>query len=351
MKMGTADFLISLRRASVASMLAAAGLSMGGEARAADFYAGKNIDLLIGADVGGGYDVYARTMGRYLGKHIPGNPAVLPRNMPGAGSAIAGGHVYSVAPKDGTIIGALMPGAIMGRLIDEKASNLFDPTKFIYLGTADSGTRVCLTFKTSKIKTFEDTFRETTVFGASAAGGATRDYAALHKNVNGSKLKIISGYKGTADIFLAMERAEVDGLCGLDWSSLKAQKPDWLRDQKVNLLVQDSLEPEPELTKLGVPHVMTFIKNENDRRAVSLVVSQQVFGRSYIVPPGTPADRVKILRDGFMATMADPDFLADAAKVNIAITASPGEKVQQIVADLHASSNDVIQRAKQIIEP
>ena len=348
MRKRTADIFAKLR--SFGAVLAAgATLTVG--AQAADFYEGKNIDLLIGGDVGGGYDVYARTMGRHHGKYIPGNPKVLPRNMPGAGSAIAGSHIYSVAPKDGTIIGALMPGAIMGRLIDEKAANLFDPTKFIYLGTADSGTRVCMTFTTSKIKKFEDTFTETAIFGASAAGGATRDYAALHKNVNGSKFNIVSGYKGTVDIFLAMERGEVDGLCGLDWSSLKAQKPDWVRDNKLNLLVQDSLEPEAELTKLGVPHIMGFIKDEADKKAVQLVVSQQVFGRSYIVPPGTPDDRVKILRDGFMKTMADPDFLADAAKNSIAITASSGEKVQDIVKALHASSPDVVARAKRIIEP
>jgi tripartite-type tricarboxylate transporter receptor subunit TctC len=322
-----------------------------GQVQAADFYQGKTIDLLIGADVGGGYDIYARALARHMGRFIAGTPTIVPRNMPGAGSALAGSNIYTMAPKDGTSIGALMPGAIMGRLIDEKAANLFDPTKFIYIGTADSGTRVCLTYTNSKIKTFESTFKDESIFGASAAGGATRDYAAMHKNVNGSKIKLVAGYKGTTDIFLAMERGEVDGLCGLDWSSLKSQKPDWLRDGKINLLVQDSLDPEPELTKLGVPHIMSFIKNEADRKAVALVVSQQVFGRSYIVPPNTPADRVQILREAFMKTMVDKDFLADAAKASISITPSSGEKVQQVVTDLHASSKEVIERAKVIIEP
>ncbi len=339
-----------VRSAGIMGILTALGVCAGA-ASAQDFYAGKTVDMLIGADAGGGYDIYARTVGRHIGKYIPGNPAVVPRNMPGAGSAIAGSHIYTVAPKDGTIIGALMPGAIMGRLLDEKAANLFDPTKFIYVGTADSGTRVCLTLKSSKISKYTDTFTQTAIFGASAAGGATRDYAALHKNVNGAKLNIVSGYKGTTDIFLAMERSEVDGLCGLDWSSLKSQKPDWLRDNKVNLLVQDALEPDAELTKLGVPHVMSFIKSEADRKAVALVVSQQVFGRSYILPPGTNPDRVKILRDAFMKTMADKDFLADAEKARIAITASDGDTVQKVVIDLHASSKDVVDRAKKIVEP
>jgi tripartite-type tricarboxylate transporter receptor subunit TctC len=320
-------------------------------AQAADFYAGKKIDLIVGADVGGGYDIYARTIVRFMSKYIPGEPTIVVRNMPGAGSAIAGGQVYNIAPKDGLTIVALMPGAVMGRLIDEKAANLFEPTKFIYLGTADSGVRVCLTFKSSKVKTFEDTFTQQATFGASAAGGSTRDYAAFHSHVNGSKIKIVSGYKGTADIFLAMERGEVDGLCGLDWSSLNAQKPDWLRDKSINLLVQDSLEPEADLTALGVPHIMSFIKDEADKKAVRLIVSQQVFGRSYAVAPGTPADRVKILRDAFMATMADKTFLAEAEKVKITIVPSSGEKVQQVVQDLHASTPDVVKRAKEIIEP
>ncbi len=337
-----------LRRLSIA--LAAATLSAA-PGFAADFYAGKKIDLIVGADVGGGYDIYARTIARFMPRYIPGEPTIVVRNMPGAGSAIAGGQVYNVAPKDGLTIVALMPGAVMGRLIDEKAANLFDPTKFIYLGTADSGVRVCLTYKTSKVKTFEDAMKEPATFGASAAGGSTRDYSAFHNHVNGTKFKIVSGYKGTADIFLAMERGEVDGLCGLDWSSLNAQKPGWLKEKSINLLVQDSLEPEADISALGVPHLMSLIKNDADKKAVQLIVAQQVFGRSYAVAPNTPADRVKILRDAFMKTMDDKEFLAEADKVRISITASSGEQVQQVVQQLHASTPEVIKRAKEIIEP
>ena len=320
-------------------------------ALSADYYANKNIEMLIGADVGGGYDIYARLVARHIGKYIAGTPNIIARNMPGAGSAIAGGHLNKMAAKDGTVIGALMPGAIMGRLLDERASTLFDPTKFIYIGTADSGTRICVTHKNSPIKTYADAMASKTIMAASQAGGATRDYAALHNHATGTKFDIISGYKGTSDILLAIERGEAAGMCGFDWSSLKSQKPDWLRDQSIQILVQDGIDPEPELTKMGVPQIWSFIKNETDRKAVELVLSQQLFGRSYVVPPDTNAEAVAILRQAFTAAMKDKDLLADAERIRIGITYSSGEKLQEVVQRVHSSSKEVIDRAKRIIEP
>ena len=340
---------------ALAALSACAVLALGttapAPARAADYYANKNIEMLIGADVGGGYDIYARLVTRHLGKYIPGTPTLIARNMPGAGSAIAGGHLARVAPKDGTVIGALMPGAIMGRLLDERASTLFDPTKFIYIGTADSGTRICVAHKNSPIKTYADATKNKVIVAASQAGGATRDYAALHNHATGTKFDIISGYKGTSDILLAIERGEAAGMCGFDWSSLKSQKPDWIRDKTITILVQDGIDPEPELTKMGVPQIWPFIKDETDRKAVELVLSQQLFGRSYVLPPDTSAEPVAILRKAFTAAMSDKDLLADAERIRIGITYSSGEKLQEVVQRVHGSSKDVIDRAKRIIEP
>ena len=307
--------------------------------------------MLIGADVGGGYDIYARLVARHMQKHVPGNPNIVARNMPGAGSAIAGGHLFRVAPKDGTVIGALMPGAIMGRLLDERASNLFEPTKFNYLGTADSGTRVCMTHRSSPVKTYQDALKQKIVMAASQAGGATRDYEALHNHATGAKFEIVSGYKGTSDILLAIERGEAAGLCGLDWSSLKSQKPDWIRDGLINVIMQDGIDPEAELTRMGVPQIWPFIGDELDRKAVELVLSQQLFGRSYVVPPGTPAEVVAILRKAFAETMRDKDFLADADRARVSVTASSGEKLQEVVERVHGSTREVIDRAKRLIEP
>ena len=332
-------------------VLALLGMDAAPGARAADYYTGKTIEMLVGADVGGGYDIYARLVARHMPRFIPGAPVMVARNMPGAGSAIAGAQLYSKSPKDGAVIGALMPGAIMGRILDERASTLFDPTKFVYIGTADSGTRVCITMGNAQTKTYEDALRQRTIMAASQAGGATRDYEALHNHATGAKFEIVSGYKGTSDIMLAMERGEAAGLCGLDYSSLKSQKPDWLRDKTINILVQDALEPEPELTAMGVPTIWPFIKNELDRKAVELVLSQQLFGRSYVLPPGAAPEAVAILRKAFAATVADADFLADAARARVSITASSGERLQEVVTRVHAAPKEVVARARQIIEP
>lgn len=341
----------SVRRAATwPSALLALGL-MGCPASAADFYAGKTIELVIGADVGGGYDIYARTLARHLPRHIPGNPTIVPKNLPGAGSGRAAAQIASVAPKDGTSIGAIFPGVIVAPLLEARAQSQFDPTKLEYLASADSGTRICATYQTSKIKTFEDATKQKTILGASAAGGSTRDYAAFLKKLTGMQAEIVSGYKGTADILLAMERGEVDGICGQDWSSLKSQKPDWVRDNKMNILVQMGIESDPELTQKGVPEVWKFVKDEETRQVIELIVAQQIFGRPYIAPPGTAPEQVKTLRAAFMATMQDKQFLEEAEKARIDIAPSSGEKVQDVVQKLYASPKHIVERAKEAIQP
>lgn len=334
--------------AAVVAVAIGAGTSQ--PAVAQDFYAGRTISFLVGGDVGGGYDIYARAIARHWGRHIAGRPNIVVQNMPGAGSNNAAENIYSIAAKDGTVVGAVFPGAIVGRLLEEKTSFKFDPKQFLYIGTADSGTRVCATWHASKIKTMADARASETVIGASAAGGSTRDYAYLSNNLAGTRFRVVSGYKGTADIGLAVERGEVDGLCGFDWTSLKSQRPEWVKSKQLNILVQVGLSPEKELTSLGVPEFWSFVKPQ-DREVGELVVSQQVFGRPYILPPGTPADRVNVLRDSFMATMSDPAFKAEAEKLRLEISALSGEDVQKVVDKLYASSADVVQRARKAIAP
>jgi tripartite-type tricarboxylate transporter receptor subunit TctC len=336
--------------ARAAALVAVLAGTAAQEASAQDFYAGKTITFLVGGDVSGGYDIYARAIARHWNRYIAGKPTIIVQNMPGAGSNNAAENIYTIAPKDGTVIGAVFPGAIVGKLLDDKTLFKFDPKQFLYIGTADSGTRVCATWHNSKIKSMADAQKTETVVGASAAGGSTRDYAYLANNLTGTKFKVVSGYKGTAEIGLAVERGELDGLCGFDWTSLKSQKPDWIKNKQLNILVQVALKPEPELTALGVPEFWTFVKPE-DRAVGELVISQQVFGRPYILPPGVPADRVKILRESFMATMGDADFKADAAKQRIEITPLSGEEVQKVVEKLYAAPEDVVQRARKVIAP
>jgi tripartite-type tricarboxylate transporter receptor subunit TctC len=189
------------------------------------------------------------------------------------------------------------------------------------------------------------------VLGASSAGGATRDYAYMHNHTAGTKFEVVSGYKGTVDVALAMERGEVDGMCGWDWSSVKSQKSDWVSEKKVNVLVQVSLEPLEELTERGVPHIWKFVPKEDDRKVAELVVSQQVFQRSYIAPPQTPAEVLGILRTAFDATMKDPAFLADAEKMKISITPLAGGKVQDLIGRLYSTPREFVERAKVVIKP
>jgi tripartite-type tricarboxylate transporter receptor subunit TctC len=340
---------LAKRFCSIAIALGA--VLVGFPAFAADYYAGKSLEFVVGADPGGGYDIYARTVARHLASHIPGNPAITVKNMPGAGSSRAGIYITTVAPKDGTSMGALMPGAIMGPLLDDRPNLQFDPTKVLYIGTADAGVRVCVTYQNSRIKKFADTQQQKTVLGATAAGGATRDYAYLHNHTSGTKFEVVSGYQGTVDIALAMERGEVDGLCGWDWSSVKSQKADWVRDRKLNVLVQVGLQPLDELSDLGVPEIWNFIPYENDRKIAELVISQQVFQRSYVLPPGTPRDAVDIMRKGFDETMHDPEFLADAQKMRISIAPLGGGEVQALIEKLYATSKVLVDRAKSAIKP
>jgi tripartite-type tricarboxylate transporter receptor subunit TctC len=335
-----------------AGLIALAALTLAApSASAADYYAGRSIDLLIGAPPGGGYDIYARALARHYGRHIPGQPSIVAKNMPGAGSARAAGFISTVAPKDGTAVAAIMPGAVMGPLLDEKAEALFDPTKVLYLGTSNSGTRVCVSRKDSRIKTFDDARTQKAAFGGVSTNDSTREYGYMHKKTAGAQYDVVSGYSGTAEIALAMERGEIDGACGWDWSSFKSQRPDWLRDNKVNVLLQVGLEPNAELTRMRVPSVFNYVKDEESRKVVELIVSQQVFQRSYIAPPGLPAEQLLTLRTAFDATMRDRQFLDDAEKIRIDISPLPGAKVQELVQSLYAMPKDVVARARQAITP
>jgi tripartite-type tricarboxylate transporter receptor subunit TctC len=328
--------------------LAATGVT---RACAADYYAGKSIDLLIGAPPGGGYDIYARALARHYGRHIPGQPSIVAKNMPGAGSARAAGFISTMAPRDGTAIAAIMPGAVMGPLLDEKAEALFDPTKVLYLGTANNGTRVCVARQGSKIKTYDDARAQKAVFGGVSTNDSTRDYGFMHKKTAGALYDVVTGYSGTAEIALAMERGEIDGACGWDWASLKSQRPDWIRDGKINVLLQDGLEPNPELTRMGVPSVFKYVSNEEDRKVVELIVSQQVFLRSYIAAPGLSAEQLATLRSAFDATAGDQEFLKDAETLRIDISPLSGAKVQDLVTKLYAAPKEIVARARQAISP
>ena len=331
-----------------ATMLTAA--AAGSVARAQSFYEGRTVTLVVGGDSGGGYDIYGRALARHIGRHIPGKPVVIVQNRPGAGSVNAAEYMVAIAPKDGSTFAIVFPGAIVEPLLGTGPAVRYDATRFEYIGTADNGTRVCATFHSSKVQSLADAKAMRAVIGATASGGATRDYAYMLNTLAGTQFNVVAGYKGTNDITLALERGEVDGLCGFDWSSLKSQKPDWIRESKLRLLLQVGLEPDAELTGLKVPHIWSQLAG--DKRAVAeLIVAPQVFGRPFLAPPGTPADRLVWLRAAFMATMQDQAFLADAEKIRIQITPLSGEAVQARVVALYAAPKAIVEAARQAIKP
>jgi hypothetical protein len=256
--------------------------------------------------------------------------------------------MFSIAPRDGTEIGAVSPNAIVGPLIDTDLRNRYEPRKFQYIGTADTGVRVCITWGSSQTRTFEDAQQRKTVVGATSLRGAPRDFAVFLNAVAGARFEIIAGYKGTDEILLAMEKGEVEGICGFEWVSLISQKPDWVRDKRINVLVQMALDESKEISRLGVPTVWKYLTNEDDRRLFEFLVSEQEFQRPFILPPGTPKDRVDALRAAFDAMVTDPAFLAFAKKSGVSISPATGVAVQAMVEKLYATPAKLVERSEAI---
>jgi tripartite-type tricarboxylate transporter receptor subunit TctC len=320
-------------------------------ASAEDFYAKKTINLIVGGNPGGGYDLYARALVRHYAKHIPGDPTIVVQHMPGAGSVNLANHLFARAPKDGLTIGMIFPGAIVGPLFDERMEARFKPTEYAYLGSANVSTRVCATFEGSQTKTFDDALKRETVMGGDAPGGSLFDYLQFLRREVGAKFRVVRGYKGSVDILLSMERREVEGICGLDWSSLRTQKPDWVRDKKMHVILQTGLDTHAGLAAQGVPDLWKYVKDADSRRVLELILGQQVFGRPFKLPPGVPTERVAILRKAFDATMADKAFVADAEKMGLEITPASGARVQDVVAKMYSSPPGIVKRAREALQP
>ena len=328
---------------------AALVLSVSVPAASQDFYDGKRITIVTGGTAGAGLDAYVRLIGRHYSRNIPGQPPIIVQNMPGAGSYTTAEYIETQAPRDGTVLGSVFPGAIMAPLLDTQKPR-FDPMKFVYLGTAETGPRLCVSWHSSKVKTFEDMISNKLIVAASQSGGSSRDYALMVNSLAKGQMQLVSGYKGGADMFLAVERGEVEGLCAFDWSTIKAARPDWVRDKKFNLLVQFGVVPDKELSSLGVPDFKVRVPVA-DHPVADLVVAQQIFSRMVFVPNAVPAERVKVLRDAFMKTMADTAFRAEAEKQQMNVDPLDGERVQQIVQQIYASSPEVVARARKALQP
>jgi tripartite-type tricarboxylate transporter receptor subunit TctC len=310
-----------------------------------EFYKGKNVTLAIGFSAGGGYDLYARHLARHMGKHIPGRPTIVPQNMAGGGSLRAANFIYSVAPKDGTAFGTFARTTGINPLLESGAT--FDGTKFTWLGSVTNDVSLCVTWHTSKANTWANFLKYPTNLGGQAASSEPDIFANLYKNVFGAPVKLVSGYPGTNEITLAMERGEVEGLCGLSWSTIKTRHAQWLKEKKINLLVQATFKKEPELG--NVPLVMEQTKDPEKLQILKLILAAQEMARPFAAPPGVPADRAAALAAAFDATMKDPDYLADAKKSRIDVNPVSGADIQKLLAELYATPKDVIKKASQAI--
>jgi len=325
-----------------AVMALASMSSVSGAEPVAEFYKGKSINLIIGFPPGAGYDAYGRLLARHLGEYIPGNPTIVPQNMPGAGAMKATNYLYNVAAKDGTVIGHLPSSVMMEQLFGNPAAQ-FQTDKFTWIGNMDQTIGTCAVWHTSGIERFEDLMTKPTVFGGSGPSGVNSQHALALRNLLGAKIKLIQGYPGANQIKLAMAKGELQGACGMALSSLKSQHAAEFRSGELKPIVQLAPEKNPELP--GVAHIYDYAKNEEMRQIFDLVFGPHIVGRPVAAPPGIPEDRKKALRTAFMATVRDPVFLADAKKMKLDITASDGEWVEGLFAKFFSYPKPVVEKA------
>jgi tripartite-type tricarboxylate transporter receptor subunit TctC len=312
---------------------------------AEDFYKAKQIVMLVGTAAGGGYDTYARTLARHMPKYIPGAPVIVVKNMPGADGAIAASMLYNSAPRDGTAIAALTNGIAMDPLF-KRFVGRFDALKMNWLGSIGKLMNVCVTWNTSPVKTIQEARAHEVIVSAS---GATSNSAMMPRIANtllGTKFKIVAGYTDN-DLALAVERGEVEGLCGLAYSSLKAQRPDWFAEKKVNVLLQIALTRAPDLP--DVPSALELVSKPEDKKVLELILARQEMGRPFAAPPGVPADRVALLRRAFQATLKDSEFLSDAQRLRMEIDPLTAEEIETLLKTAYAAPDAIVAQAAKLV--
>jgi tripartite-type tricarboxylate transporter receptor subunit TctC len=309
-----------------------------------EFYKGRTVFVVVGYSPGGGYDLYARVLAKHMGRYIPGHPVLVVQNMPGAGSLKAANYLYAVAPKDGSMFGTFSRSAPMAPLFGQAR---FDSTKLTWLGSISNDVTVCISWGASSIRTWNDVLARDFIVGGDGADSDPDIYARLYKNVFGAKLRLITGFPGTRDITLAMERREVDGMCGISWSTLKSQHADWIAGKKIHLLIQASDRREPDLGE--VPLARELTRDPERLQLLDFVIRSQLMARPFAAPPGLPPERAAALRQAFDRTMTDAAFLADARKGLLDVRPLGGAEVAALVAAAYRTPKPVIAKAAQAI--
>jgi len=295
------------------------------------FYTGKNIDFVIGYPPGGSNDTWARLVTRHLGKYIPGNPTIVPKNTPGAGSFLAVNQIFNVAPKDGTVIAIAAPTIPLDEKLGTQGVR-FKTAELSWIGRVDSLVNmVFMWVATSRVKSYEDALKIEATLSGTGVGSTVSIYPTVMNHVLGTRFKLIMGYKGSNEAMLAVERGEVEGH-STSWTALKVAHPDWIKDKKVTLLVQFALKRHPEMP--DIPTAIELGRNDEERAILSAVMNAAEVGSAFFTTPGAPADRVAVLRRAFDATMKDPEFQADVERTRLSINPITGEELQKLVADV-----------------
>jgi tripartite-type tricarboxylate transporter receptor subunit TctC len=322
---------------AAAVVLASPGLAAGVQ----DFYAGKRMTMMIGSSAGGGTDLYGRLVARFIGTHIPGNPTVTPVNIPGAVGLVTANQLFNTAPKDGTVLGTFDRYLVYQSIWGNPQAK-FVADKLNWLGSTNIDVSTCVTWHTSGITTLHDFMTKEIVLGAT-----TDSHANILTNIFGAKLRAVKGYPGGNDVNLALERGEVQGRCNWSWSSILSTRPDWVRDHKINIIVQFSHQKLPDLP--DVPLITELAHTDTQRQILDLILSSQLMARPFAAPPDVPAERVAALRDAFDATMQDPEFKIAADEGGLPLEPMSGRQIQELVARMSATPKDVITIFKQAL--
>ena len=339
-------------RTGIFLIAAAIAASAGSSAQAqgdSRFYDGKQVRIIIRSGVGGGYDLYSRMLGRHIGKHIPGNPTIVPTNMPGGGGIVAANFVASVAPRDGTILTMVSQGLPTDQALGLTPSFKADLRTFNWIGNMSSSNQVTVVWHTSKTQTFEEAKKRETMIGSTGAGSVSTQLPALFNNLLGTKFKIITGYPDGREVDIAMERGEVEGRGTNPWASYKSAQPRLVRDKLIRPIIQIELEKEPDLP--DVPLLLDQPVAPEDRPVLEFMSKAVMVGRPIGTTPGVPADRVSILRRAFDATLKDPEFVAEAAAQNADVDYMSGEQLAKIIDDLIGAPAAVHERVKAVLRP
>jgi tripartite-type tricarboxylate transporter receptor subunit TctC len=308
----------------------------------ADFYKGKDVRFIVATTTGTGYDTYARAVARHLGRHIPGQPNIIPQNMPGAGGLAAMNHIAAVAPKDGTVFGMIQNTVPFEPLFENKAA-LFDVAKVNWLGTPATETGLFIVYKTSKVKTLRDAQTMELIAGTTGTASTPAFYGRLFNQLLGLKTRLVAGYPSQLELLLAMEQGEIDTMTSPFWSSLKVQRPKWIADKAISVLFQYGATPHPELKDVAFAH--DLLSNEADKALLTASIAALAAGRPIAAPPAVPAERVAALRDAFAATFRDPQFIADCAKQGIECSDSrTGAQLEALIRQAYAAPPEIKKR-------